>query len=648
MEARKPRWSVLFLALGLGLGLFVLTLSGGQARAGDPGGGNPSPSFSAPSVFAAGSVMDGGVLDVSGSSVEPMGYSCYEPGVTQNLCFTVYNGSADAEWLDGITVTFPAGPPLWDASCGTWDNVDSSGNPVNFTCGWMTPGNDVFFIDNDIEVPTPIGEISAGSSWGFCVQVDIPAGYSGPQPISWELSGDDDGNPPHVIAGETMIQECAALMLNPGSVVVEGCNGTTQTLTFELWDHHAGDATFHLDYYVPSGNAAFVGPSDFYLTSGSVVTFTVELAPDRCLDPDEQVVAAIEAFGGSGGDFSVITHTVTALAGWQTLPYTSPVPSMDSVVVWASHDDGGLWVIGGYGSNGATQRYDPGSDAWTTHTSEATITPTIEYPMDGCYGLNGDGDEVVVLFPDTIVTGSLHIYNISHDFWYTETTPVWYPAEGRWGQEVVSLLNTPSVNQNVCYLSGGATQSGGGRTRDLWVYYPANPGAGSYLGNFPDSHPFNFHASWYVPWVGAQGSICVAGGIDFNSQINDATQCYDLATSSFRTPNADLGTLPEPWWGMADGWQVYQGQYQIWMANGVAQDGSLLPISVYASATSGGFQPGPDVPIALYRGEGDGWVNSFYMIDGSEGGFSYSPYNHLLVQCPWCSETFMPLSLRNH
>jgi hypothetical protein len=92
---------------------------------------------------------------------------------------------------------------------------------------------------------------------------------------------------------------------------------------------------------------------------------------------------------------------------------------------------------------------------------------------------------------------------------------------------------------------------------------------------------------------------------------------------------------------------VQGGQYQIWMANGVAQDSSLLPISVYASATSNGFQPGPDVPVALYRGEGDGWVDSFYMIGGSGGGLLTSRYNQLLVQCPWCSETFIPLTLRD-
>ncbi|MFL7791025.1 MAG: hypothetical protein AB8I69_02710 [Anaerolineae bacterium] len=657
MEARKPRWSVLFLALGLGLGLLGLILPGGQARAGGSGGGNSLQSFSASSLFAAGPAVDGSVLDVSGSSVEPRGYySCYEAGKAQMLCFTVYNGSNDAEWLDGITMTFPSAP-IWQPTCssGTWDVVDSIGNPVKFTCSWAVPSSQVYFIDNDIETPTPIGEISAGSSWGFCVQVDIPAGYSGPQPVSWELSGDEDGSPPHDIVGETMIQECAPLMLNPSSVVVEGCNGTTQTLTFELWDHHAGGATFHLDYYVPSGNAAFVGPSDFYLTSGSVVTFTAELAPDRCLDPGEQVVASIEAFGGSGGDFSVITHTVTALAGWQTLPYTSPVPSMDSVVVWASHDDGGLWVIGGYGADGATQRYDPGNGTWQTFQSEAVITPLIEYPMDGCYGLNSAGEEIVVLFPDTIVTDTLHVFNITTHQWSTRPIPAFFPPEyvGHWGFDVVSLLNNPAVkpaiaDPNMCYLSGGNnTGPGGGTTRNLWRYDPETNG-GQYVGNFAGSVWFNFHASWYVPWVGDAGAICVAGGVDHNHQINDTTQCYNLGAGTFNGLNADLGTLPEAWWGMADGWQMYQGQYQIWMANGVAQDGTLLPFSAYASATSGGFQYGPDVPVGLYRVEGDGWVDSFYMVGGSEGGFSPSRHNLLLARCSWCSESFIPLALRNH
>jgi hypothetical protein len=280
------------------------------------------------------------------------------------------------------------------------------------------------------------------------------------------------------------------------------------------------------------------------------------------------------------------------------------------------------------------------------------ISPTIEYPVDGCYGLDAAGDEVVVLFPDTIVTGSLHIYNITQNNWYTEPVPAFYPLEGRWAQDVVSLLNNPSVKagveKNACYLSGGSDQPGGGRMRDLWVYYP-DGAPGGYLGQFflapnPEAW-FNFHASWYVPWVGQDGAICVGGGVDHNHQFNTATQCYDLSAGSFNAANADLGPLPEPWWGMADGWQIQRGQYQIWIANGVAQDGRLIQKSAYADQSSGGFVYGPEPPVALYRLEGDGWEGQFYAEQGAAGGFNHTVHNQLLAQCPFCAHYFVYLPL---
>ena len=583
-----------------------------------------------------------GPMDVSGSFVTTQ--NCYQPGRSQALCFTVYNGSTDAEWLDGIRLTFPRALGDWVASCKSQDATDSSGNPVNLTCS-NSFAYELLYADNDVE-PTSIGEISAGSSWGLCVDVTIPGGYNGPRIVHWGISGDEEAGSttPHDITGTIEIEQCTPLMLKPAGLSVEACNGVTQTHTFELWNNTGSDGTFDLSYSISTENPGFSGPGNLFLQAGATMTFAVQLKPDLCLTPGEKMTTRLRASGNGASDYATVVQTITGLAGWAS-QRSSPGPSMDSVVVWASHADGGLWAIGGYGANGATQRYDPATDTWTTHTSEATITPTIEYPMDGCYGLNGAGDEVVVLFPDTIVTGSLHIYNITQDAWYTETVPGFYPTVGRWAQDVVSLLNTPGVNQNACYLSGGSDQEGGGRTRDLWVYYPATS-SGSYLGNFPAMEWFNFHASWYVPWVGSQGAICVGGGVDHNHQINNSTQCYDLATNTFRTPNTDLGPLPERWWGMADGWQIYDGRYQIWIANGVAQDGTLLPASAYADAATGGFVSGPALPVGLYRLEGDGWNGQFYTVQGAAGGFQYSDYNQLLVQCPTCYAAYLPCVLR--
>jgi len=97
---------------------------------------------------------------------------------------------------------------------------------------------------------------------------------------------------------------------------------------------------------------------------------------------------------------------------------------------------------------------------------------------------------------------------------------------------------------------------------------------------------------------------------------------------------------------MADGWQLYDDQYQIWIANGVAQDGTLLPASAYADATSGGFVTGPDLPVSLYRLEGDGWEGQFYTLHGAAGGFNYTTHNQLLVQCPTCYSVWLPFTVR--
>jgi hypothetical protein len=666
---KSSRWFALGLALSLGLALLVALLilpaigaaqpldaridrTGLQRAASDkrPADSTVEQVGYVPPVAGRAAVTTSsaspaglGPMDVSGSFVNTR--DCYQPGQSQTLCFTVYNGSTDAEWLDGITMTFPTLLGAWSVSCKSQDAADSSGSPVNLTCN-KSFDYELFFTDTDVE-PASIGEISAGSSWGFCVGAIIPSGYIGPRIINWGVSGDQElgSTMPHDITGTLEIEQCMPLMLNPASLSIEGCNGVTQTHTFELWNNTGSGGTFDLTYHTPSNNATFVGPDAMSLSAGETVTFAVQLKPDLCLNPGDKVTATLQVAGNSQFDESTLVQTITNLAGWGSRQ-ESPVPSMDSVVVWASHADGGLWAIGGYGANGATQRYDPATDAWTTHTPETTITPTIEYPMDGCYGLNGAGDEVVILFPDTIVTNSLHVYNITQDAWYTEPVPGFYPVEGRWGQDIVSLLNTPGANQNVCYLSGGSDRTGGGRTRDLWVYYPMT-NSGSYLEAFPPlDNPFNFHASWYVPWVGNQGAICVAGGVDHNHQINNSTRCYDLETKVFNTPNADLGPLPEPWWGMADGWQVYDGRYQIWIANGVAQDGTLLPASAYADATTGGFLSGPELPVSLYRLEGDGWDGQFYTLQGAAGGFSYSAHNQLLVHCPTCYSVHLPLLLR--
>lgn len=571
---------------------------------------------------------------ITGSNVATA--DCYQPVSTgQVLCFTVTNGSTDGEWLNRVRLTFPnyTGLGPWIVSCDTQDATDSSGWLVNMSCS--ASDNVVVYEDSDNAVDGGIGEISSGASWTFCVDVTIPTGYNGPRYVQWGLRGDGTGTLPHEVFGSTEIQMCTPLMLTPDSVTGEGCNGLPSPYVFELWNNTGDEGTFSLSYDVPSGNGILSGPSSLTLDDGEVVTFTAELEPDLCLGPGDQVLATVQASGSGESDTSSIVETIGDFLGWQKRA-DSPVATMDNAVAWAVVD-GGLWSVGGYGSGGATQRYDPGSDSWTLHTPESSITPTIEYPADGCYGLDSDNHEVIVLFPNTgSPVTTLHRYDITDDAWDEPAIPAGFPPEGRWAMDITSLYNV--TRENVCYLSGGATQTGGGNVNNLWAYYP-DTNITIYLGNFT-YHPagFDFHASWYVPWIGDAGAICVGGGADSQGNVIADTQCYDLATGGFRAPNADLGPLPEPWWGMADGWKIHNGRYQIWIANGVAQDWSLIGATAYADESTGGFVYGPPPLTSLYRLEGDSWLGHFYAEQGSSGGFTHTANQEQLVQCPACLE----------
>ncbi len=574
-----------------------------------------------------------GLLSVQGSSITTD--RCYQENKTETYCFSVYNGSNNNEWLSKIELTFPN-----EAALGTWtvdqysmDASDSVGNPISMTV--ITSTNMITYTDGDAE----FGEISPGSSWGFCVDLEIPSGYGGNKDIDWTITGDDG----KTLTDTISMEACTPLWFNGSVLQVEGCNGMTQTHTIELWNYSAGSGVIELDYATTPIGSLITGTESLTISNGEVSTFTVQFKPDYFLKAGDIVTATISAEKPGVHDEISIVNTVTEHAGW--LELTDLVTNtMDNVVIWASYADNGLWSIGGYGSNGATQRYDAITKTWQTFTSEVVLTPTIEYPIDGCYGLNGDEDEIIVLFPDTIVTNTLHIFNITERDWYTAAIPAGYPVDGRWGQDIVSMLN--HTEDNVCYLTCGGEQSGGGTTRDLYTYYPYSNTIGTnkdFTGSFWPA----FHASWYVPWIGDEGAICIAGGAEHNLKINAHSQCYDIAADDFNAPDADLGALPEPWWGMADGWQIVDGEYQIWLANGVAQDGTLLPISAYASEDSGGFVYGPAIPKGLYRLEGSGFLDQFVTVGGSQGGFWESKFHFSLTPCPTCYDQFLPTILNS-
>lgn len=150
---------------------------------------------------------------IGGSALQISTGNCYEAGTTSTLCFTVYNGSTDSEWLDQVRLTFPTILGPWTVACNAQDTTDSSGNLVGLTCN--TSGNEVYYSDTDIETPTSMGEVTPGASWLICVDVTVPGGYTGPRYVQWGLSGDEEPGSalPHDVSGSTEIEMCTPLML---------------------------------------------------------------------------------------------------------------------------------------------------------------------------------------------------------------------------------------------------------------------------------------------------------------------------------------------------------------------------------------------------------------------------------------------------
>ncbi|MGQ9459424.1 MAG: hypothetical protein ACUVS5_14230, partial [Anaerolineae bacterium] len=327
----------------------------------------------------------------------------------------------------------------------------------------------------------------------------------------------------------------------------------------------------------------------------------------------------------------------------------TPFVAMDNVFI---EYNGMGYLLGGYGNtSGLVGIYDPVNDSWTIGAAEPS--PRIEYTVDGCFGFNESGDPVIVIFNDTASgANSWYRYNIAANSWDTVPVPSGFPTNGLWATDIESIWRW--TGQNVCYISGGATTPGGGNTSALYEYHP-DTNTVINRGNFT-LHPagFDFHASWFVPWIGTAGAICVGGGVDASSVVFADTQCYDIAATTFNPPNADLGPMLEGVWGTADGVLYENGDYLLYVADGADAVFQLWPRSMYYSRNSGQWYYGPNPLYSVYRLEGDnvgdGAGCDFYAVTGSSGGFSPTSYNERNtsatdecppvagMDCPWLAE----------
>lgn len=425
-------------------------------------------------------------------------------------------------------------------------------------------------------------------------------------------------------------QLAAGAVLQPSPLVTEGCPCAEQTHTLYFANHSGAAGEVLLSYATGPGVSVQLPASLGIVPDTGVKPFDVALKIDRGVVYSSTAVVTVTASLASNpaiSDTTVIRKRALEPTGWEARA-ESPAPSMDGAVI---EYGGKLYNIGGYGSNGAVDIYDPATNAWTTGKAEPT--PIIEFPGDACFGYAAPIDPVILLLPTAtgVVTNTWHRYHIISNTWDTPALPAPLPTNGIWASDIIV-----DYRANMCYITGGATAAGDGNLATLYSYNPASNSA-TLLGNFTHIPTgFDLHAGWYVPWIGTAGGVCVGGGVGSGGSVYADTQCYDIAAATFNPPNADLGLLPEPWWGMADAENVYDGKQQLWLANGVRPDLNIINRTAYFDRDIGKFVYGPAPVYAGYRGEGAAAQGEVYLVDGSPAGFSPTTRNQRLLQCPEC------------
>jgi len=141
--------------------------------------------------------VPGFALDISGSFVDVAPFEA-ENGTTE-LCFYVYNGSEDFEWVADITITLPA--------CMTiLDPPPASATPEDGTSFNVAPAFDGYGTNVAHWYGTDaygFGFLYGLSGGYFCVTVEIDCACDNVFPIHWDIAGDGYSGEPHLVNGES-------------------------------------------------------------------------------------------------------------------------------------------------------------------------------------------------------------------------------------------------------------------------------------------------------------------------------------------------------------------------------------------------------------------------------------------------------------
>jgi hypothetical protein len=442
--------------------------------------------------------------------------------------------------------------------------------------------------------------------------------------------------PASLVATETTMVQPPPVVLEVSPEAVVACRGTVGIYGFRVTNNTGAATSFDLLYsgfsWTVSGEAT-VGP----IPDGASRVFeVVHRVPVGAL-PGESDTGTVTARDQAGPDSGSVEITTSVDRYVVSSGPAAPNARMDHTVLARNSD--ALLAVAGFAPDVPPAAPVTISGVPPGVTAPATATVNIYYqsiglwfgrrpdvapiPFSGdmAFGTNVSGETILVAFPDATGLSDLmlHVYNLTRNRWSRATVPTGFPPAGIWAHDVA--CDPPA---NTCYISGGATQPGGG---DLATVYAYDVAANTVSPLPPFSTPRAHHASFLV-----DGLLCVAGGIGVGDVPISSTQCYDLAAGSWNSENADLGPLPGSLWGMGDAVIEIDGVERPVLAAGVYDGG--LPGGHLLWHDGAAWNVDTPFATGVYRAEADAVGDTLFLVGGSTGGLTPSTAFQRLRWCP--------------
>ncbi|MEO8196087.1 MAG: HYR domain-containing protein [Thermoanaerobaculia bacterium] len=222
----------------------------------------------------------------------------YTPGQDNTFTFNVDYTTPDVEWADRLEFVFPAALAFVSATPASGTGACGSNAGIQSACWPSVSWNKTGVPCSGAFVATGCG-VYTGGTYAFDVTVNVPAGFTGPLPVTLNSSGDGFGSPPNTDTDTVTFAQgggCTLTLTCPGdqtATAPPGGSGTVVDFPAPTTGGTCKGAT--VDCVPASGDFFLVGTTNVACTAtatGGTPTATCNFAVTVGNQPPQEIPAA--------------------------------------------------------------------------------------------------------------------------------------------------------------------------------------------------------------------------------------------------------------------------------------------------------------------------------------------------------------------